>query len=176
MHPRGHVGAPNLYAIPRRAMAGAPILQPGGGRAHPMFALASGATPALVPDPAQTGVDVPLPMPPIVFSGAGTASTTAQPQGWYRPRRYIVGAASITAGVTVNQIFVGIRSCIASTAGGIPSDLFSAEGVDCGVTFFTAGPSITISVNVTAPGAVTFTSAFLGAFVDGASGGTALVG
>jgi len=178
MIPRGH--ARNPFLVPRHALAGGPILPAGPGRAHPSFALASGATPALVPDMATTGVDVPFGLPPLSFpaNAAGTSLMTSdQSQGWYRPRRLVIGSAAITAGVTLTDIKIGVRSCLAN-GGNVIADGFALNAVDCGVTFFTAGPGITIKIIAVNPsaGAVVMTSTFYGAFVDGASGGTALVG
>jgi len=176
MHPSAHAGV-NPYVM--RGRVGAPLLPAGAGRAVPSFALANGSTPGIVPDVATTGVDVPFGMPPLVLLGAGLSGTTVRnSQGWYRPSRYIIPAA-IAAAFLVNSISIGVRSCLGNNGGNVVAAMFSELAVDCGVTFFTAGPGVEINVNVTnitAATPTTFASTFRGAFVDGASGGQAIVG
>jgi hypothetical protein len=175
MHPSAHAGV-NPYV--QRGRVGAPIVPAGQGRAVPSFALANGSTPGIVPDVATTGVDVPFGMPPLAALAAGATGTTVKnSQGWYRPSRYIVPSA-IAGAFLINAISIGVRSCLGNNSGNVVAAMFSELAVDCGITFFTAGPGVEISVNTTNISAApaTFASTFRGAFVDGASGGQAIVG
>jgi hypothetical protein len=178
MYPRARVGV-NPY-LARHYHAGAPILpaSAAAGAAVPSFALANGGVPAIVPDVATTGVDVPFGMPVLTaLAAAASGTTTNNSPGWFRPSRYVV-PSGIAADFVINSISIGVRSCLGNNSGNVVAAIFSELAVDCGVTFFTAGPGIPIAVNVTniSAGAVSFASTFRGAFVDGASGGQAIVG
>jgi len=184
MYPYGLSPHARVGVNPYVGRVGAPILAAGQGRAIPSFALANGAVPGIVPDVSTTGVDVPFGMPlgvsiaglqPIPAGAAGFTQT--QSQGWYRPSRYIVPSA-VAGFFVISAISIGVRSCLANNGGNVVASMFSELAVDCGVTFFTAGPGITINVQFTNIDAAAhqFASTFRGAFVDGASGGQAIVG
>jgi hypothetical protein len=172
---RTTVGAnPYQHHAAARRRVGAPIIPGRPDMPYPSFATAQGGNPALIPNRAWSGTRAPLPFPATTLGAAigaaGTSSTTSQ--GIYRPSRLIVAVSTDTTPlgttVAITALFVGSQSCLVNN-NPLTCALFQPNGVDCSITFPTAGSGITISIsfaNLLAVAAVVL-PAMLGEYVQG---------
>jgi hypothetical protein len=170
-----HVGAnPYQNHAAARRRVGAPIIPGRPDMPYPSFATAQGGNPALIPNRAWSGTRAPLPFPASSLGAAigdtGTSSTTSQ--GIFRASRMIVAVSTDTTPlgttVAITSLFVGSQSCLVNN-NPLTCALFQPNGVDCAITFPTAGSGITISVsfaNLLAAAAVVL-PAMLGEYVQG---------
>jgi hypothetical protein len=168
------------YLAPRgRGRVGAPLL-PASGAVHQalavlgQFATAQGGNPALISPAAAAmrGTRQPLPFPAATLAGTVAASATSSTtsQGVFRPSRLIVVNTQDATGasIAITAMFVGSESCLVNN-NPLTTALFQPTGVECGITFPTAGPGITISItfgNVTTTTTTVF-PAMLGEYVQG---------
>ena len=177
MGPRGHVGF-SPYLAPRgRGRVGAPLLAnasiASALQTLGQFATAQGSNPALVSPPAAAmrGTLQPLPFPTATVQPSGAATSSTVSQGIFRPSRLIVVNSLDTTGasIAISSLFVGSESCLVN-ANPLTTALFQPTGVECGITFPTAGPGITVSIvfaNNSATTTVTVYPAMLGAYIQG---------
>jgi hypothetical protein len=182
MRPMGHVG----YNPFLRSRVGAPLIPAPGQIDQALtvlgqYANAQGQNPALVrpSSAAMRGSRENMGFTQVSLPGValatGTASSTSQ--GEFRPERLLVTNAVDSTGNTIliTSIFVGAESCLVN-ANPVASSAYQSTAVDCGLTFPTAGPGITIAVTVQTIPAVTNTVnvSMIGAYIKG--GGREVVG
>src|SRR5579859_5510499 len=118
-----------------------------------------------------TGLDAPFGLPPIVFPAGqpgALRSTSATSDGWFRARRLVLSAESLLTGIFIEDIRIGVRSCLASS-GNVNPEGFAATAIDTHVTFWTVGPGLRVRVDARndTPFPVTMGLTFYGAFVAG---------
>jgi len=152
------------YAPPRpRARTGVSLLPAAGAaaqglRALGQFATAQGGNPAMVqpPSAALRGTREWLGFSIVLLAGTlgDTGVARATSQGIFRPEKTVItqsqGADVDAVGVTT--ILVGSETAMVNT-NAVSATVFTATSVECGVTYPTANPGITIEVNL-----VNFTS------------------
>lgn len=176
MRPRGHVGF-SPYLAPR-GRVGAPLIAASPNQASltalGSFATAQGGQPTLLQPPAAAmrGTRTYLAFASAILANTVGAqsqvSTTSQ--GVFRTSRMIVSNSNDTTGnsVLVAQILVGSENVFAN-GNAVPSACFQASAVECGITFPTAGPGITIYVTFQNTNATTTTvfATLLGEYIQG---------
>ena len=167
---RGRVGAP-LIPAPGQAPAAMALLG--------QYANAQGQNPALISPGAMRGTRENMGFTQVSLSGVAgaTGTATSTSQGEFRPERLLVTNTVDATGNTIliTSIFVGAESCLVNS-NAVASSAYTSTAVDCGLTFPTAGPGITIAVTVQTVPAVTNTVnvSMIGAYIKG--GGREVVG
>jgi hypothetical protein len=176
MNARGHVGW-NPYL--GRGRVGAPLI-PAPGHVQDalsvvaQYANAQGQNPALLrpSGAAMRGSRETMGFPLVSLNGVALQTGIAKSisQGEFRAEKLVIGNAVDSTGQTilVTSIFVGAESCLVNS-NPVTSSIFTANAVDCSVTFPTAGPGIEISVTVQTIPAVTNTVVvtMIGAYIKG---------
>lgn len=168
------------YLAPRRGRAGVSLL-PAPGAVHKalavlgQFATAQGGNPAvLAPSGAalrgtREGIGFTSAVLNGVIGATGISKTVSQ--GIFRPSKMILVNSqdgSVNAVITVNSILIGSETAMVNENPLIGA-VFTNTAVECGVTFPTANPGITIAItfgNVTAVTTTVFPT-MLGEYVRG---------
>lgn len=137
------------------------------------FATAQGGNPAIIApsSAAMRGTREGLGFPNTSVPPNGSATATTVSQGIYRPSKMIlVNSQDPLSGtsLSVSNILIGSETALVNTNPLIGS-VFLPQAVECGVTFPTASPGITIAVTVTNNTASTTTAfiTMLGEYVRG---------
>lgn len=164
---------PNLVRFHR---AGAPIGAPSATRRYPHWQNAQGNDIDIVPSPVISAMRVALPLAPqggiVMPINNGIAATLAgRPQGGFRPVRLIIGSPQDTSGgfgVLINNIFVGVDTCLAEL-GQLTAAMFQSTGVELALTLPDSAPACDVGVNATNATGTTASifGQFLGDFVKG---------
>ena len=181
--PRGQVGF-SPYLQPRgRGRVGVPLIPGNVAQAMQVlgsFATAQGGNPAVLqPSGASlrgTREGIGFPNTPLAGVIGTTGSTASTSQGIFRPSKMILANSQESQGtaVSVTQILVGSETAMVNQ-NPLIGCVFLATAVECGITFPTAAPGITITVTLQNNTAST-TTAFVTMLGEYCRGGGAEIG
>jgi len=181
--PRGHVGF-SPYMPPRgRGRVGVPLIPGNVAQAMQVlgsFATAQGGNPAVLsPSGASLrGTREGIGFPNFTLAGVvGTTQTQGTTsQGIFRPSKMILANSQDAGGISVSvtQILVGSETAMVNQ-NPLIGCVFLATAVECGITFPTANPGITINVTLQNNTAST-TSAYITMLGEYVRGGGADIG